>query len=95
MWKLFFVLETIFSSESMEMYVVDCPSCGGSILIARNELNCRIFRHAVFKDGGQVNPHCKRAEMEGYIAADRIYGCGAPFRMVGDPPVVAPGSYDD
>ena len=28
----------------------ECPHCSGSILVAPNELNCKIFRHAYFQD---------------------------------------------
>ena len=37
-------------------YIVLCPHCGDSILI--EQINCRIFRHAVYKTTGeQMDPH--------------------------------------
>ena len=39
-------------------YIVTCPWCLDSIII--QEENCKIFRHAAKKTGGQVDPHlCK------------------------------------
>ena len=64
--------------------IVPCPHCNGSVLIMRNEINCSIFRHGIYKHNKQqMNPHasereCTRARMDGLI-----YGCGKPFRLQG------------
>ena len=61
-------------------FVVLCPHCGDSVLI--EQINCRIFRHAVYKTTGeQMDPHaskevCEKARMEGMI-----YGCAGPFLL--------------
>jgi hypothetical protein len=63
------------------MIEVQCPHCNGTIII--EELNCRIFRHAVLKENGnQINPHAPKEECENYIEKDMIYGCGKPFIVV-------------
>lgn len=70
-----------FVSED-NAYIFNCPHCLGSVVVQRHEVNCQIFRHAVFKDTGlQVNPHASKAELEHLISQDNIYGCGLPFRL--------------
>jgi hypothetical protein len=37
-------------------FMITCPHCGDSVLI--EQINCRIFRHAVYKNTGeQMDPH--------------------------------------
>ena len=56
---------------------VDCPHCGGKVII--EQINCGIFRHGVYKNGAQVNPHMSKEECD-RIKSD-IYGCGKPFKI--------------
>ena len=64
--------------------IVTCPHCEQLILIAA--INCRIFRHGVYKASGkQVNPHLPRAGCDRLVAANLIYGCGKPFQLVRAP----------
>jgi len=59
-----------------------CPHCGGSIIVKQKEMNCRIFRHAVYKKTAkQVNPHMSKRELEILIQKKLIYGCGKPFKI--------------
>lgn len=61
--------------------VVQCPHCAHFILISK--INCQIFRHGVYKlNGEQIPPHMSQIECEQLVAADSIYGCGRPFRIV-------------
>lgn len=63
------------------MIQVECPHCNGTIII--EELNCRIFRHAVLKENfTQINPHAPKEECENYIEKNLIYGCGKPFIVI-------------
>ena len=49
----------------------------------RAELNCCIFRHAVFKDTMQpIHPHAPREVCEKLVADGAVIGCAAPFRVV-------------
>jgi hypothetical protein len=67
-----------------DFYVFTCPSCQGTIIVAHHELNCRIFRHGVYKHNGeQVPPHCPKEECDRLVAANAIDGCGKPFRVEG------------
>jgi hypothetical protein len=60
--------------------VISCPHCNDPILI--DQLNCKIFRHAVFKNNGlQINPHASKLECEDYLIKNLIYGCGKPFKI--------------
>ncbi len=64
----------------MTFYVL-CPHCACSVEIA--EVNCAIFRHAVYKDtGAQVNPHTPKEECDRLVVEGRVHGCGRPFRVV-------------
>lgn len=63
------------------MLIVLCPHCGDYVEIL--ELNCRIFRHGVYKKNmTQINPHMPRPDCEALITNNEIYGCGKPFKVV-------------
>ena len=70
----------------MEAYiVVFCPHCNNVIQIYRNEINCAIFRHGVFKQTGiQMNPHLPKIVCDILISRDLIFGCGKPFKLTKD-----------
>ena len=64
----------------MDFYIVECPHCQGTIIIAQNELNCRIFRHGVYKINMQpIHPHAPKIECDRLVQEDLIFGCGKPF----------------
>jgi hypothetical protein len=57
-----------------------CPHCGGEIQII--ELNCKIFRHAVYKDGKQLDPHASKELCDLVVKENLVYGCAKPFQIV-------------
>jgi len=60
-----------------------CAHCGGSIVVARSEVACKIFRHAVYKaDGQPIPPHSTKNECDRLVAAGLIWGCGGPLRLI-------------
>ena len=60
---------------------LSCPHCLEFILIA--EINCAIFRHAVYKHNGEpIDPHSSKEVCDDLIKKDLIYGCGKPFKLV-------------
>ena len=60
--------------------IVQCPNCGQDVIIIK--LNCKIFRHAAYKDTGkQINPHMNKNKCEKLIRQNKIYGCGKPFKV--------------
>ena len=63
------------------MIIVQCPHCGGDVII--EQLNCKIFRHGIFKkDGKQINPHASKEDCDKWLEKELIFGCGKPFRVV-------------
>lgn len=63
-------------------FIVECPHCLDSIVIFHHEINCRIFRHAVYKSTyQQVNPHLSKVECDRLVQSQLVYGCGKPFRI--------------
>ena len=61
--------------------IITCPNCNDFVLI--EQLNCRIFRHGVFKNNGQnIQPHSNKSICDSYIKNNLIYGCGKPFKIV-------------
>lgn len=63
----------------MSFITFNCPYCNGGIVVDRKDVNCGIFRHALFKDGGPVNPHALKEELE--RIREKINGCGQPFKI--------------
>lgn len=57
-----------------------CPHCDGEIQIIA--LNCGIFRHAIFKDGTQMNAHASKEECDRVVKEDLVYGCAKPFQII-------------
>jgi hypothetical protein len=67
--------------------IINCPHCNESIII--EQLNCKIFRHAVIKSNNQqINPHSTKKECEYLITNNLIYGCGKPFQIIDNKPVI-------
>ena len=63
--------------------IVQCPHCEQFIFV--EELNCRIFRHGVYKETNlQINPHLAKERCDELVALSLIYGCGKPFRVDAD-----------
>jgi len=62
--------------------ILECPHCGGTIVVHPSELHCRIFRHGVLRATGEpIHPHASREECERLVATGAILGCGGPFRI--------------
>ena len=73
----------------MEYNIYNCPHCNDEIIIYKNELNCRIFRHGSFKDSGkQLNPHAPKSECDQVSIQGLIHGCGKPFKINDDNSIV-------
>lgn len=64
----------------IDYFVKPCPHCDQCILLLKSEINCRIYRHGVFKNTmTQIDPHSSKELCEKYVKEDLIYGCGKPF----------------
>jgi len=69
--------------------VVKCPHCNDDILIFLTELNCRIFRHGIYKSNfEQIDPHLDMEKCNELVSKDMIYGCGKPFEINEDNSVI-------
>ena len=63
--------------------VLLCPHCDEYILIFLKELNCRIFRHGVYKDTlQQIDPHTPKEICDKLLEKKLIYGCGSPCKII-------------
>lgn len=63
-------------------YHVLCPTCNGGVWIPFNEINCGIFRHAVYKcNGQQIPPHASEPECKRLLEQGLVEGCAQPFRV--------------
>jgi len=64
-------------------FIIICPHCNDNILIYEKEINCKIFRHGVYKHNNkQINPHASKVLCDELIKYNLIYGCGKPFSLV-------------
>lgn len=65
-----------------DFHLFTCPHCNGTIMVFQGELNCRFFRHGVYRNSGEpIPPHASKEECERLVAANLINGCGKPFRI--------------
>jgi hypothetical protein len=63
------------------MNIVTCPHCNDLVQI--EQVNCGIFRHAVFKCNNEpIPPHLSKDECQRLTEESSIYGCAKPFRIV-------------
>ena len=68
-----------------EYVIIECPHCKDYITVYLKEYNCKIFRHGVYKDTlKQIDPHLSKFECDRLFNEKLIYGCGKPFRIVGE-----------
>lgn len=65
-----------------DFFEVTCPHCHGTVIIQKNEVNCRIFRHGVYKVNNEpVPPHAPKVECDRLVEQSLIFGCGRPFQV--------------
>jgi hypothetical protein len=66
-------------------YAFMCPHCTGAVIVPPNMVNCKIFRHGIYKSSClPINPHASKAECDRLFREGLIEGCGKPFRFTGD-----------
>jgi hypothetical protein len=62
-----------------------CPHCSQTLIVNTNDINCGIFRHAVFKNNMQpINPHESEANCTQLVNNGLVYGCAKPFKLTKD-----------
>ena len=66
----------------MDSIIIQCPHFNDYIIIHKNDFNCRIFRHGVYKSNNkQIDPHLNENECNRLKEYNLIYGCGKPFQL--------------
>jgi len=67
-------------SSSSPYSLFECPHCQAMIEVRAQDINCGIFRHAVFKCNLEPIPaHSSEQACQQLLATNQIYGCGKPF----------------
>ena len=70
-------------SNSSDIIELCCPHCSGQIIIYKNEINCGIFRHGIFKDSGlQIDSHGSKEYCDNLVISNSIHGCSKPFKLL-------------
>ena len=70
--------------EKAMAYIFSCPHCKDMIQVARSDINCTIFRHAVYKSTmEQIPPHSSKEVCEALVKSGEVFGCGRPFTFDG------------
>ena len=65
------------------MLLFECPHCSQLVQISIAELNCKIFRHAVYKNTmHQVDPHMGKEDCDRLFMSSLVWGCAKPFRVI-------------
>ena len=66
-----------------ENYIlIQCPHCMQYMELIKNEINCAIYRHGMFKiNGEQIDPHTPKDICDKLVENNLIYGCGKPFQL--------------
>jgi len=68
----------------VDYYHFECPHCNVTIQVAKNQINCKIFRCGIYKrNNKQIPPHMKKKDCDKLIEKNLIHGCGKPFRFDG------------
>ena len=66
-----------------DFYIFDCPNCQNKIIVNKNDTNCKIFRHGVYKKNyQQINPHSSLKDCQNFILNNLIFGCSKPFKLI-------------
>ena len=60
----------------------ECPSCFTGIQVHISQINCRIFRHAAYKNTlTPIHPHAPKEVCEMLVQTGQVYGCAKPFML--------------
>jgi len=67
-----------------EYHIIKCPHCNDNIIIYHTDINCKIFRHAVYKHNLQpINPHSSKQICDDLVLNNQVFGCAKPFTFDG------------
>lgn len=64
-------------------YIFTCCHCNEVFIISKNDFNCMILRHGVYKSNNtNINPHLPKNECDMLYNNNMIYGCGKPLYII-------------
>ena len=62
---------------------LECPHCKQFFIVNNKEINCGIFRHAVYKKNLiPINPHETEINCNKLVENNLVFGCAKPFKIV-------------
>jgi len=69
----------------MDYFIRKCPHCKMMVFLAKEEFNCKIYRHGVLKETYvQIDPHLPKEECDRLARENLIIGCGKPFMILNE-----------
>ena len=70
--------------NEVDSYLIECPWCGGSVQVPKNQINCQIFRHGVRRsDNEPINQHIYEQDIDSFLDQNPIRGCSEQFYFDG------------
>lgn len=64
-------------------FIFRCLHCEEYFIINKNEFNCKILRHAVYKHNMEpINPHLSKDDCDKLVKEDLVYGCAKPLMII-------------
>ena len=76
-------MSEVITDKDTNSYIFPCPHCQVLIQVLRDQVNCKIFRHAYYKDSlRQIDPHTPKDLCDRLVKEGRVYGCAKPFQLV-------------
>lgn len=74
------IIKPIINDPNDEYLIFECPNCNLQIQVYKNEINCCVFRHGIYKNTyQQIPPHLSKIECDELLKNNKIYGCCIPF----------------
>lgn len=65
-----------------ENLIIRCPHCHQYVIVHTTQINCKIFRHAAFKNTLiSINPHTPKDQCDLLVSSNQVYGCAKPFKL--------------
>lgn len=80
------IIKPILNDSNDLFLIFECPNCDTQIQVFKNETNCNIFRHGVYKNTyEQIPPHTSKIDCEELLKNDKVFGCCCPFYFCKEP----------
>ena len=64
-------------------HIFVCRHCNEEFVVNRNDFNCMILRHGVYRNNmNPISPHAPREECDMLYENNMIFGCGKPLKII-------------